>query len=115
MLSRTDNSGKPTSTVLGIEAGELSTSTSTGTASMPTRANVLSLANTGEHSRGSKTRFRKTPVQRRRSAKPIPPMVFARDGTLVASVAQEGLLRERRLEPVSERLSQYCCPDLPSG
>jgi acyl-CoA thioesterase-2 len=29
-------------------------------------------------------------------------LVFARDGTLVASVAQEGLLRERRLEPASK-------------
>jgi acyl-CoA thioesterase II len=25
-------------------------------------------------------------------------MIFARDGTLIASVAQEGLLRERRAE-----------------
>src|SRR3954465_2601155 len=47
MLSRTDASGSPTRTVLGIWAYELSTSTSTGTASIPTRAKVLSLASTG--------------------------------------------------------------------
>src|SRR4051812_37501315 len=43
MLSRTANSGRPTSTVFGSPA-EASTSASTGTASMPTRANVFSFA-----------------------------------------------------------------------
>src|SRR5262245_20433567 len=47
MLSRTDASGRPTMMVLGKLAAELSTSTSTGTASMPTRANVFSLARLG--------------------------------------------------------------------
>src|SRR6516225_5502152 len=43
MLSLTASSGRPTSTVLGKPA-EASTSTSTGTASIPTSAKVLSLA-----------------------------------------------------------------------
>ena len=32
-------------------------------------------------------------------------LIFARDGTLVASVAQEGLLRERRTDRTSRRMS----------
>src|SRR5271154_4294816 len=48
MLSLTDVSGKPTRMVLGKPA-EASTSTSTGTASMPTRAKVLSLASMGDY------------------------------------------------------------------
>src|SRR5947209_7049406 len=47
MLSLTASSGRPTRIVLGSAAQELSTSASTGTASMPTRAKVLSLASTG--------------------------------------------------------------------
>src|SRR5437868_4657812 len=44
MLSRTTSSGSPTSTVLGAAAGTASTSTSTGIASIPSRAKVRSLA-----------------------------------------------------------------------
>ena len=47
MLSSTAISGRPTRTVLGRPA-ETSTSTSTGTASMPTRAKVFSLASMGD-------------------------------------------------------------------
>src|SRR5258708_33816437 len=50
MLSRTDASGSPTRRVLGIWAYELSTSTSTGTASIPTRAKVFNLASTSGRS-----------------------------------------------------------------
>src|SRR5215472_1853454 len=46
MLSLTAISGSPTSTVLG-SPGAASTSTSTATASMPSSANVLSLASIG--------------------------------------------------------------------
>src|SRR5436853_283895 len=49
-LSLTDVSGKPTRIVLGRPA-EASTSTSTGSASMPTRANVLSLTSIAARSR----------------------------------------------------------------
>src|SRR5436190_8318034 len=44
MLSRTASSGSPTITVFGSRAGAVSTSTSTGTASMPSRAKVRSWA-----------------------------------------------------------------------
>ena len=46
-LSRTANSGSPTRITLG-SPGPASTSTSTGTASIPTRANDRSLASMGE-------------------------------------------------------------------
>ena len=45
VLSLTAASGNPTRMVLGIAACETSTSTSTGTASMPSSENVCSLAN----------------------------------------------------------------------
>ena len=45
VLSLTAASGKPTRIVLGIAAGERSTSTSTGIASMPNNVNVFSRAN----------------------------------------------------------------------
>src|SRR5262245_59051882 len=44
VLSRTAASARPTRTVLGIDVGETSTSTSTGVASMPTRVYEKSLA-----------------------------------------------------------------------
>jgi hypothetical protein len=47
MLSRTAASGKPTITVFGSRAGAVSTSTSTGTASMPSNAKVRSWASMG--------------------------------------------------------------------
>src|SRR6266576_6995333 len=47
MLSRTANSGRPTSTVFGRPA-DASTSTSTGTASIPCSANVFNLASMNE-------------------------------------------------------------------
>ncbi len=53
ILSRTAISGRPTSKVLGNPA-ETSTSASTGAASMPTRANVFSLASMGDRSRQSR-------------------------------------------------------------
>src|SRR5258708_2822583 len=50
-LSFTDVSGKPTRMVFGMPP-PASTSTSTGTASMPTRAKVFSLASTGGSAKG---------------------------------------------------------------
>ncbi len=47
MLSRTAASGRPTRIVFGKPAGETSTSTSTGTASIPCNANVFNLASMG--------------------------------------------------------------------
>src|SRR5262249_7144579 len=49
VLSRTAASARPTRTVLGIDVGETSTSTSTGVASMPTRVYDESLASMPIH------------------------------------------------------------------
>ena len=42
-------------------------------------------------------------------------LIFARDGTLVASVAQEGLAAGATRRELTRRLGQRCCPDLPTA
>src|SRR5436305_1869336 len=82
ILSRTASSGRPTSTTLGSPA-EVSTSTSTGAASIPTRAKVFSFASIGE----------RLPKRYKRTTSRIQHTVPLRPATLPDGSRREGCQR----------------------